>query len=401
MIPRDGGAGLPQLDAAERRRYGRHLVIPEVGEEGQRRLKAAKVLLVGAGGLGSPLALYLAAAGVGRLGVVEFDRVDESNLQRQVLFGHPDVGRPKLEAARERLTAINPHVEVVPHAERLSASNALDLIRGYDVVADGSDNFATRYLVNDACVMLGKPDVWGAIMRFEGQLSVFWAERGPCYRCLFPEPPPPGVVPSCAEAGVLGVLPGIVGCLQANEVLKLLLGVGEPLVGRLVVFDALGMRFRELALRKSPDCPVCSARPTQHGLVEYEELCGIGAAAPPFGESTDGTAGEEPMEPLEIEVGEVARWKEEGRDFDVLDVRQPEEHAAAHIAGATLIPLRELPQRLGELDAARPLVVHCHHGMRSLQAVHLLRSRGFAQARSMAGGIDAWSREVDPSVPRY
>jgi adenylyltransferase/sulfurtransferase len=382
---------LPELSGAERRRYGRHLVIPEVGEEGQRRLKAGSVLLVGAGGLGSPLALYLAAAGVGRLGVVEFDRVDESNLQRQVLYGHPDVGRPKLEAARERLAAVNPHVTVVPHAERLSAANALELIRGYDVVADGSDNFAARYLVNDACVMLGKPDVWGAIARFEGQLSVFWAARGPCYRCLFPEPPPPGVVQSCAEAGVLGVLPGIVGCLQANEVIKLLLGAGEPLLGRLLVFDALGVRFRELKLKKDPACPVCGERPTQRGLVEYEEHCGLPAPA----------AAEGAMEPLEIDVDEVARWRQEGRDFDLLDVRQPGEHAVATIEGARLVPLRELPQRLGELDPSRPLVVYCHHGMRSLHAVQLLRSQGFQRARSMAGGIDAWSCEVDPAVPRY
>jgi molybdopterin/thiamine biosynthesis adenylyltransferase/rhodanese-related sulfurtransferase len=384
---------LPALSPAERRRYGRHLVIPEVGEAGQRKLKAAKVLLVGAGGLGSPLALYLAAAGVGRLGIVEFDTVDESNLQRQVLYGHPDVGRAKLDVARERLHAINPHVTVEPHAERLTASNALALIEGYDVVADGSDNFACRYLVNDACVRLGKPDVWGAISRFEGQLSVFWAARGPCYRCLFPEPPPPGVVPSCAEAGVLGILPGIVGCLQANEVVKLLLGIGEPMIGRLLVFDALGLRFRELKLRKDAGCPVCGEAPSLVELVEYTEHCGIAAAQPA------GT--EETMEPMEIEVSEVARWRQEGRDFDLLDVRQPDEHAVAAIAGAKLIPLQELPQRLDELDRSRPLVVHCHHGMRSLHAVQLLRSRGFDKAQSMRGGIDAWTDEVDSSVPRY
>jgi sulfur-carrier protein adenylyltransferase/sulfurtransferase len=396
VTPPDAVASrLPELTAAERRRYGRHLVIPEVGEEGQRRLKAASVLLVGAGGLGSPLALYLAAAGVGRLGIVEFDRVDESNLQRQVLFGQPDVGRPKLEVARERLAAVNPHVEVVAHAARLSAANALELIGGYDVIADGSDNFAARYLVNDACVMLGKPDVWGAIARFEGQLAVFWAARGPCYRCLFPEPPPPGVVPSCAEAGVLGVLPGIIGCLQANEVLKLLLGIGEPLIGRLLVFDALGLKFRELTLRKSRDCPVCAENPRQRGLVEYEELCGLPAAEQPPADE------EEAMEPLEIDVEELARWRAEERDFDLLDVRQPEELALCGLPGARLIPLRELPQRLGELDSSRPLVVHCHHGPRSLHAVQLLRSRGFARAWSLAGGIDAWSRQVDPSVPRY
>ena len=391
-VPGAARAPLPDLGPAELRRYGRHLVIPEVGEEGQRRLKAAKVLLVGAGGLGSPLALYLAAAGVGRLGVVEFDRVDETNLQRQVLFGSGDVGRPKLVAAAERLREINPHVEVTPHAERLGAANALALVEGYDVVADGSDNFATRYLVNDACVRLGKPDVWGAVQRFEGQLSVFWAERGPCYRCLFPEPPPPGVVPSCAEAGVLGVLPGIVGTLQASEVLKLLLGVGEPLVGRFLVFDALAMRFRELALRKAADCPACGPGAARGPLVEYEELCG----------ELPGPGGREgTMEELEIDVAELRRRQEAGREPAVLDVREPREHAIARIPGATLIPLRELPQRLAELDPERPLVVHCHHGIRSLQAVRLLRARGFAGAVSLRGGIDAWSREVDPAVPRY
>jgi molybdopterin/thiamine biosynthesis adenylyltransferase/rhodanese-related sulfurtransferase len=393
-VPAPGAAraALPDLTPGELRRYGRHLVIPEVGEEGQRRLKAAEVLLVGAGGLGSPLALYLAAAGVGRLGIVEFDRVDETNLQRQVLFGSADVGRPKLAAAAERLRAVNPHVEVTPHAERLGAGNALALVEGYDVVADGSDNFATRYLVNDACVRLGKPDVWGAVQRFEGQVSVFWAERGPCYRCLFPEPPPPGVVPSCAEAGVLGVLPGIVGTLQASEVLKLLLGVGEPLVGRFLVFDALAMRFRELALRKAADCPACGQGAARGPLVEYEELCG---------ELPGRGGGEGAMEELEIEVAELRRRQGEGREPAVLDVREPREHAIARIPGSTLIPLGELPQRLAELDPERPLAVYCHHGIRSLHAVRLLRSRGFVGAVSLRGGIDAWSREVDPSVPRY
>ena len=396
LSPDVAASALPELTGEERRRYGRHLVIPEVGEEGQRRLKAAKVLLVGAGGLGSPLALYLAAAGVGRLGVVEFDRVDETNLQRQILFGSGDVGRPKLAAAAERLQAVNPHVEVTPHPERLGAGNALALVEGYDVVADGSDNFATRYLVNDACVRLGKPDVWGAVQRFEGQVSVFWAERGPCYRCLFPAPPPPGVVPSCAEAGVLGLLPGIVGTLQANEVLKLLLGIGEPLVGRFLVFDALAMRFRELALRKAADCPACGPGAARGPLVEYEELCGELPA--PSGATS---RGEGSMEELEIDVAELRRRRDEGREPVVLDVREPREHAIARIPGSALIPLGELPQRLAELDPERPLVVHCHHGMRSLQAVRLLRSRGFAGALSLRGGIDAWSREVDPSVPRY
>ncbi|HVS03514.1 MAG TPA: molybdopterin-synthase adenylyltransferase MoeB [Thermoanaerobaculia bacterium] len=381
---------LPELTVAELRRYGRHLVIPEVGPDGQRRLKGASVLLVGAGGLGSPLALYLAAAGVGRLGMVEFDQVDESNLQRQVLYGSADVGTPKLAAATARLAEVNPHVEVVPHAVRLTAANALELLAPYDVVADGSDNFAARYLVNDACALLGKPDVFGAVHRFEGQLSVFWAAEGPCYRCLFPEPPPPGLIPSCAEAGVLGVLPGIIGALQANEVIKLALGVGRPLVGRLLLFDALGTTFRELALRKDPDCPVCApgARPE---LVDYEELCGS-APAPAGGD--DGEA------PWEIAPEELARWRGEGRDLQLLDVREPFEQAICSLQGARRVPLRQLPQRLAELDRQRPLVAYCHHGIRSARAVELLRREGF-QAINLAGGIDAWSRQVDPSLPRY
>ena len=390
---------LPALDAAELRRYGRHLVIPEVGPEGQRKLKAAGVLLVGAGGLGSPLALYLAAAGVGRLGLVDFDRVEASNLQRQLLFGESDVGRDKVAAAVARLREINPHVAVEPHALRLNAANALDLLRGYDVIADGSDNFATRYLVNDACVLLGKPDVWGAVQRFEGQLAVFWAAKGACYRCLFPEPPPAGAVPSCAEAGVLGVLPGIVGALQASEVLKLLLGIGEPAVGRLLTFDALRLRFRELAVKKSPACPVCSPNPTQRGLVEYADLCGEGmhlSENAPGGASFDG-----PWDDIEVEVGDLRRWREEGRDLELLDVRQPVEHSIARIEGARLIPMNELPSRVGELDPSRAVVVHCHHGPRSLRAAQWLRAQGFERAASLAGGIDAWSVEVDPQVPRY
>jgi adenylyltransferase/sulfurtransferase len=400
MSPADRIADLPPLDATELRRYGRHLVIPEVGQDGQRRLKAARVLLVGAGGLGSPLALYLAAAGVGRIGLVDFDRVEASNLQRQLLFSEDDLGREKVSAAVERLRGVNPHVVIEPHAVRLTAANALELLADYDVVADGSDNFATRYLVNDACVLLGKPDVWGAVQRFEGQLAVFWAARGACYRCLFPEPPPPGAVPSCAEAGVLGVLPGIVGALQASEVLKLLLGIGEPALGRLLVFDALRLRFRELALRKSPSCPVCSPEPTQRGLVEYPELCGEGGPGrkeDAVGEvSFDGG-----WQDLEVAVADLRRWRQEGRDLQLLDVRQPVEHSIARIEGARLIPLAELPARVGELDPARPVVVHCHHGPRSLRAAQWLRAQGFARAASLAGGIDAWSIEVDPAVPRY
>jgi sulfur-carrier protein adenylyltransferase/sulfurtransferase len=393
-------AGEPsQLGADEIRRYGRHLVIPEVGLEGQAKLRQARVLLVGAGGLGSPLALYLAAAGVGTVGLVEFDTVDESNLQRQVLFGQADLGRPKLEAAAERLAQINPHVRLEPHAVRLTSANAERILADYDLVADGSDNFATRYLVNDACVLAGKPDVWGAVFRFEGQLSVFWAARGPCYRCLFPDPPPPGAVPSCAEAGVLGVLPGIIGALQANEVVKLILGVGQPLIGRLVVFDALALRFRELSIKKSASCPVCSESPSQQGLVDYDRLCGPEEAR---GEATmeGGLSGSDEL-PWELTVEEVARWREEARDFELLDVRQPWEHEIAHIEGARLIPLKELPEHLEGLDPARPLVIHCHTGVRSLRAAAFLREHGFPRSSSMKGGIEAWSREIDPQVPRY
>jgi len=394
-------AVLPELTREELGRYGRHLVIPEVGEEGQRRLKAASVLLVGAGGLGSPLALYLAAAGVGRLGLVDFDRVERSNLQRQLLFGEGDVGRDKVDAAAARLQDVNPHVQVDLHRVRLDAGNALELLRGYDVIADGSDNFATRYLVNDACVMLGKPDVWGAVQRFEGQLAVFWAAHGPCYRCLFPEPPPPGSVPSCAEAGVLGVLPGIVGTLQATQVLSLLLGAGEPLIGRFLVFDALRMRFRELQLRKSASCPVCSEHPTQHGLVEYTELCGDAPAAASAAPGEASMAGEDDWERLEIGVRELKEWLDAGQDVQLLDVRTPMEHRIASIPGAVLIPMQELPGRKGELDDGRPLVAFCHHGPRSQNATMWLRAQGFPRVLSLAGGIDAWSRQIDPAVPRY
>jgi adenylyltransferase/sulfurtransferase len=383
---------LPDLGPEEVRRYARHLIMPEVGTEGQRRLKAAKVLVIGTGGLGSPLGLYLAAAGVGRLGLVDFDRVDVSNLHRQVLYSGGDVGRPKVEAAIERLRGINPHVELVPHEIRLDSSNALGLFADYDLVVDGSDNFPTRYLVNDACVLAGKPNVFGSIFRFEGQVSVFWGARGPCYRCLFPEPPPPGMVPSCAEGGVLGVLPGIIGALQANEAIKLILGEGEPLIGRLLLFDALKLRFRELKLRKSPDCPVCSERPTQTGLIDYEQFCGLpGSGEQPAGE-VDG---------FDVDVRTLQRWLDEGRPVTVLDVRNPPEYEVCRLDGARLIPLRELPDRLDELDPADTLVVHCHLGPRSSRAVAFLRGQGFERAYNLAGGIDAWSVEIDPSVPRY
>ena len=375
------------LNPAEMRRYGRHLVIPQVGVEGQERLKASSVLLVGAGGLGSPLALYLAAAGVGRLGLVDFDTVDESNLQRQVLYGESDIGRGKLEVAAERLREINPHIRIEPHAVKIDSSNALELLAGYQVVADGSDNFPTRYLVNDACVLSGKPNVYGSIFRFEGQVAVFWGAEGPCYRCLFPEPPPPGLVPSCAEGGVLGILPGVIGALQANEAVKLLLGLGEPMIGRLLLFDALKMRFRELKLKKDPACPLCSASPTQTELIDYEQFCGEAAAEPaPLG--------------VDLEVEELAELRDRGREPVLLDVRTPREHAISRLEGSLLMPIQVLAQRWGELDPAAEIVVYCHTGVRSAHATAFLRSHGL-NARNLLGGIDAWSLRVDPSVPRY
>ncbi len=380
---------LPSLSPAEIRHYSRHLIMPEVGTTGQRRLKAAKVLTIGAGGLGSPLGLYLAAAGVGTLGLVDFDVVDESNLHRQVLFGRSSVGRPKIQAATERLRDVNPHIKVVPHEVRLDSSNALALFKDYDVIVDGTDNFPTRYLVNDACVLLGKPNVYGSIFRFEGQVSIFWGAKGPCYRCLFPEPPPPGLVPSCAEGGVLGVLPGIIGSLQANEVIKLIVGVGDPLIGRLVLFDALKMKFRELKLRKDPNCPICSDHPTQDELIDYEQFCGIDPRA------------ETVEQAFEISAPQLKAWLDEGRPVTILDVRNPQEWEICRIEGATLIPLPELQDRLGELDPAATIVAQCHSGMRSARAVNFLRQMGFSRAINLAGGIDAWSAQVDPSVPRY
>jgi adenylyltransferase/sulfurtransferase len=384
------GGALPPLSADERLRYGRHLVLPEVGVEGQRRIKAASVLVVGAGGLGSPLALYLAAAGVGRIGLVDFDAVDASNLQRQILHGTPDVGRPKLESARERIAHLNPGVCVDAHQTRLDRDNALALVGDYDVVADGTDNFATRYLVNDACTLTGRPNVYGSVFRFEGQASVFDAGRGPCYRCLFPEPPPPGLVPTCAEGGVLGVLPGVIGVIQAIEVLKLILGAGDPLVGRLLLFDALAMSFRELALRKDPACVLCGERPTLTRLADYDAWCGAEPAA--GGPGAD-----------EVDLGarELAARLSRGEDLDMVDVREPFEHEIARIAGSRLIPLRTLPARVAELDPRREIVLYCHHGWRSLRALELLRQAGFPRLRNLRGGIDAWSREVDPATPRY
>lgn len=382
---------LPGLAAEELRRYARHLSLPEVGLEGQQRLKASRVLLVGVGGLGSPAALYLAAAGVGTLGLVDHDVVDASNLQRQVLFGESDAGSRKLVAGSRRLRELNPHIQVVTHDTRLTSANALGILTDYDIVVDGSDNFPTRYLVNDACALLGKPDVYGAIHRFEGQVSVFWAARGPCYRCLYRDPPPPELVPSCEQAGVLGVLPGIVGALQAAEAIKLILGAGESLTGRLLLVDALAMRFREMALSRDPGCPVCGPRRSITRLIDYDAFCAGTPALQPRQQ-------EGPMEIAPTELRDLLAAKQ---PVVVVDVRQPWEHQIARIKGSTLIPLNELPQRLGDLDPQAEIVTYCHHGGRSLQAARFLQASGFRKVRSLAGGIEAWSVQVDPAVERY
>jgi len=381
--------GQVELTNEEIARYSRHLIMPEVALEGQKKLKQARVLTIGAGGLGAPLAMYLAAAGVGTIGIVDFDVVDESNLHRQIIHGTSDVGRPKLESARETIEDINPNVRVEAFEEQLTSENALDIFRDFDIIVDGTDNFPTRYLVNDACVLLGKPNVYGSIFRFEGQASVFYAEEGPCYRCLYPEPPPPGLVPSCAEGGVLGILPGAIGVIQATETVKLILGIGEPLIGRLLLYDALGMRFREMKLRKNPQCPICGENRTIHELIDYEEFCGIPQAR----------AAEEENEVPEITVQELKEKLDRG-EISVLDVREPHEYAVANI-GAPLIPLGELPERLAELDRNRPLAVHCKSGARSARAVKLLRDAGFENVYNVKGGINAWSEEIDPSVPKY
>ena len=373
-------------------RYSRHLIMPEVGMDGQLKLKAASVLCIGAGGLGSPVAMYLAAAGVGRIGIVDFDVVDYSNLQRQIIHGTPDVGRPKLESARDSLAAINPEVRVETHDVALSSSNALDLFREYDVIVDGTDNFPTRYLVNDACVLLRKPNCYGSIFRFEGQASVFGAPDGPCYRCLYPEPPPPGLVPSCAEGGVLGILPGVVGTIQATEAVKLIMGAGEPLIGRFLIYDALRMRFRELKLRKDPDCPVCGEHPTVTELIDYDQFCGVAPVA---------TAAAEPPPSDDATVEQLkARLDQREAPF-ILDVREPQEYQICNIPGSTLIPLGELPARLHELEGRGEMIVHCKSGARSAKAVKLLREAGFAQARNLRGGILRWIDAVDPTLPKY
>ena len=377
------------LSHEELLRYSRHLTLPDVGLEGQTKLGAARVLLVGAGGLGSPAAFYLAAAGVGTLGIVDFDVVDRSNLQRQILHGTASVGRAKTDSARERLHDINPHVSVEVFPDQLTSGNGLTIIRDFDIVVDGSDNFPTRYLVNDACVLLSKPDVYGSIFQFDGQVSVFDASRGPCYRCLFAEPPPPDLVPSCAEGGVLGVLPGIIGSLQALEAIKLIVGFGQPLIGRLLLFDGRRAQFRELALEKDRDCPVCGKNPTVTQLIDYEAFCGVG----------DG--GRETGDGVEITARDLQRERARKPNLLLLDVREPREAEIAHIAGAHLIPLRDLPRRLSELQGHAEIVTLCHHGQRSLMAREILKGAGFANVRSLAGGIDAWSREVDGDVPRY
>ncbi len=380
----------PGLSNEEVLRYSRHLIMPEVGMEGQQKLKAARVLCIGAGGLGSPLALYLAAAGVGTLGLVDFDVVDFTNLQRQVIHHTSDVGRPKLQSAKEKIAAINPFVHVALFETRLTSENALRIFDGFDIIVDGTDNFPTRFLVNDACVLSGKPNVYGSIFRFEGQASVFAAKDGPCYRCLYPEPPPPGMVPSCAEGGVLGILPGLIGLIQATEAIKLILGSGEPLIGRLLLVDALGMRFRELKLRKNPDCVVCGTHPTVTKLIDYEQFCGV------RGEEKPVISGGVP----EISVEELKQRLDAKDDLFILDVREPHEYKICNLNGH-LIPLNDLPKRMSELDSDKEIVVHCRSGARSAKAVAFLQTAGFTKVKNLAGGVLAWSDRIDPKMPRY
>jgi sulfur-carrier protein adenylyltransferase/sulfurtransferase len=383
---------LPELTQDDLSRYSRHLILPEVGVEGQRKLKAARVLCVGTGGLGSPLALYLAAAGVGTLGLVDFDVVDASNLQRQIIHSTRDIGRKKLDSAEEKLKALNPALNVVKHETMLSSANALDILKDYDVVADGTDNFPTRYLVNDACVLLGKPNAYGSIFRFEGQASVFATKDGPCYRCLYPEPPPPGLVPSCAEGGVLGILPGLIGVIQATEAIKLILSIGEPLIGRLLLVDALKMRLRELKLRKNPECPVCGAHPTVTKLIDYEQFCGIGR------ETTEEQAVKNGIPQLSVK--ELKRRMDAGKNLFILDVREPFEYQIANIGGK-LIPQSDVPRRISEIDRNQEIVVQCKSGGRSQRIAEFLKQSGFPSVSNLAGGILAWSDEVDPTVPKY
>lgn len=370
-------------------RYSRHLIMPEVGMEGQLKLKQASVLLVGAGGLGAPLAMYLTAAGIGRIGLVDFDVVDFTNLQRQVIHGTKDVGKKKIDSAFESMRDINPFVELVRHETALSSENAFGIFKDYDYVVDGTDNFPTRYLVNDACVLLNKPNVYGSIFRFEGQATVFATEGGPCYRCLYPEPPPPGLVPSCAEGGVLGILPGVIGLIQATETVKLILGIGQSLIGRLLLYDALNMKFRELKLRKNPECPICGDNRTIHELIDYQQFCGIPQHQP------------EVVVQGEIEPTEVKQKQDRGDKFILVDVREPHEYQIARIPGSILIPLGDLPKRLNEIDPNAEIVMHCKMGGRSAKACDLLKQNGYTKVRNMKGGILAWSDKVDPSVPKY
>ena len=385
--------GVGDLSKDEIQRYSRHLIMPEVGMEGQKKLKASKILLIGTGGLGAPLGLYLAAAGIGRLGLVDFDTVDLSNLQRQVIHSTQDVGRPKLHSAREKLLAINPNVEVETYETMLKSNNALDIIRNYDVVIDGTDNFPTRYLVNDACVLLDKPNVYGSIFRFEGQASVFYAKDGPCYRCLYPEPPPPGLVPSCAEGGVLGILPGIIGLVQATEAIKLVLGKGRSLVGRLILYDALEMKFRELKLRKNPNCPLCGDRPTIKELIDYDQFCGI--------QPHQAVTVDSPHETNALTPEELKLLVDSGGGPIILDVREPHEYEICRLPDSILIPLGQLPARLHELNRDAEIVVHCKMGGRSAKAVEQMKQAGFTNVKNLTGGIDRWAQTVDSSVPRY
>jgi len=387
-------AALPELTKEEVARYSRHLIMPEVGMEGQRKLKAASVLLIGTGGLGSPLGLYLAAAGVGRLGLVDFDVVDHSNLQRQVLHGTRDVGRPKIDSARDRIADLNPHVQIDAHETALKAENAFAILKGYDVIIDGTDNFPTRYLTNDASVLLGKPNVYGSIFRFDGQASVFYPKAGgPCYRCLYPEPPPPGLVPSCAEGGVLGILPGIIGIIQATEAIKLIIGEGEPLVGRLLLFDALKMKFRELKLRRNPECPLCGDHPTIKELIDYEQFCGITPEPAEAPGASD----------WEITPAELKAKLDRGEEVTIIDVREPHEWQIANLEnyGSKLIPLGQFPARLNELNSAEEIVVHCKMGGRSAKAYEALKQAGFKKIKNLKGGITAWADQVDRSMPKY
>jgi adenylyltransferase/sulfurtransferase len=383
---------LPELTTDDLSRYSRHLILPEVGMEGQRKLKAARVLCVGTGGLGSPLALYLTAAGIGTLGLVDFDVVDTSNLQRQIIHSTKDIGRKKLDSAAEKLTALNPSIKIVKHETMLTSANALEILKDYDIVADGTDNFPTRYLINDACVLLGKPNVYGSIFRFEGQASVFATAEGPCYRCLYPDPPPPGLVPSCAEGGVLGILPGLVGVIQATEVIKLILGKGESLIGRLLLVDALAMRFRELKLRKNPECPVCGQHPTVTQLIDYQHFCGIVSETPEEKGVKNGIP--------QLTVKELKRRIDAGEEVYILDVREPYEYQIAQIGGK-LIPQNEVPQRLSEIDREREVIMQCHSGIRSQNVAEFLKQQGYMKVVNLAGGITAWANEIDPKMQKY